>query len=996
MKFKYFSMALAAIALASCSSDDLNIGGEDFKLADDGSQIFATIVEPDDDVTRGGFATQINYNGDGTQKSISQTAMFQEGDQFKMYCSNTWKPQVYAFKQDAKIDGVNGSVFDFAYTEGDNAKYNDNTSTLETREYGVFPAANFAFKDEKRSKLIFTLAPINTYESSSDGYYGPTTTAVEGLTTRKVFGALIPMFGFNQDNKIAFNYMTALIRVQLQGVTEGVHNLVLSQSEKADIAGVTNKFQLNGDFESTEFDATEGAAGTLPVFNRVETDVVAKQTQTIQFSADGSISDYIIYMPIPTGAYDLTKLQLNLDGGANIPLTVATGEYKGKTVGVYAGTWDATKAKNITLGTGTRLTAFQTTPEAATAANLMKINSLLNKYANFGREAIVNVTLTDDITIPKQTEETQVEANKKLFIPELKNDVTLNIEGGSILSDEADAAKKILYIVDKANAGTGKLTINFSAADNTADRTCVKISSTSAQNIELKTTDGAGHTATFAGASFDNAAAKVTLNASFVNAPSITKAAEITVAKDLGVGIDAGASNLIIKDAISGEVTVDGGNVTVEAEAADVIPQIWVKKAATTKLDGADVKIVSGKVTKLIVNKGVTKVAMTGGKIGTLAGEAAADKFADNTNLAVETAGAAEITTVNAVNDATKSTLTFTSTWNAATRASAVTAQANIYTAAQLKAVTDLAGDATLEADITIASDFASIAKNANTNEFHGNAHTISGLTAPLFAAIDDAVDIDNLKLTNVNIVSVDEANGVGAIAPSVAAAVKITNSSVAGTISGHYYVGGLVGKVLTGGALEIGYQAVDASLPEQNAMTAAKVTSDITFTNTKSYGTVGWDEKAATWGQFVGTVTGTGTLVIAENCTGNNKFDKKALKFSYQRTNNGSGTITGYYLGNTTFVGYTDGSGDITYDGKTFKDGWATPVLAVTGDATMQTITAATIYTLENYKELDNATKTTIKGAQAALTNAINKINWSNLTIVSHNKFVANEADVK
>lgn len=916
MKLKYFSMALAAVALASCSSDDLNVAGEDFKLADDGSQIFATIVEPDEDVTRAGFATQINYNEDGTQKSISQTAMFQEGDIFKMYCSNTWKPQVYKFAQDAKIDGVNGTVFDFAYT-GDEpgAEYNDNTSTLATREYGVFPADNFFFTDEKRSKLTFKLDAINTLESGSDGYFGPTTTTVEGLTTRKVYKAVVPMFGFNVDNKIAFNYMTSLIRVQLQGVTEGVHNLVLSQT--AAKTGCTNKFQLNGEFESTKFDATKGAAGDLPVFNRVESDgTAAKEQLTIQFSADGDYSDYIIYVPVPTGKYDLEKLQLKLDAGAAIPLQIASGTHKGKKVGTYDATWTAAVAQDFELGTGTKLLALQSVAEEASALNLMKLNKLLNKYADFGREAVVNVDITGFTAIAKQTDDTQVDANKKLYVPELKNDVTLNITGADITSDETAVADKILYIVDKGNAGTGKLTINFSAEDDAANRTCVKVVSTSAQNIELKTTDGATKTATFAGATFDNAAAKVTLNATFTAAPSITKAAEITIAKDLGVGIDAGASNLIIKDAITGNVSVDGGNVTVEAEAADVIPQIWVKKAAATKLDGADVKIVSGTVTKLIVNKGVAKVAMTGGKIGTLAGEAAADKFDDGTNLAIESAGAAEIATVNDAKDATKCTLAFTSTWNAATAASAATAQANIYTAAQLKAVTGLAANATLQANITIASNFASIAKNDATAIFDGNGHTISGLTAPLFAAIADDVDITNLTLTGVNIVSVDETNGVGAIAPSTAAVVNIAKCSVAGTISGRYYVGGLVGKVL-GGTLTIGHQAADETNVEALAMQNAIVTAGVAFTNTKTYGEVGWDMKAATWGKFVGTVESNGTLKIAENCEGTAAFDKSTsgLKFGYNRTNNGAGTITGYFAGASDKVGYIEGAANVQVD---------------------------------------------------------------------------------
>jgi hypothetical protein len=399
---------------------------------------------------------------------------------------------------------------------------------------------------------------------------------------------------------------------------------------------------------------------------------------------------------------------------------------------------------------------------------------------------------------------------------------------------------------------------------------------------------------------------------------------------------------------------------------------------------------------------------MEGGKITTLGGTLAGTKFADGTALTVETSGAAEIVNVDPLNDATKSSISFSSTWNDATSAvvaSATIAQPSIYTAAQLKAISaEDNATYTMETDVTIsttttAGAFESIALNAATTKFDGNSHTISGLTAPLFAAIANDVNIEDLTLAAVNITwpDADELTGVGALAPTVAATVKVTNSSVAGSISGHYYVGGLVGKVLTGGALTIGYQAANATDTEQEKMTAAKVTSNVNFTNTKTYGSaIGWDDNAATWGQFVGTVSGTGTLTIAENCTGNTSFSKSALKFSYQRTNNGSGTITGYYKGNTDLVGYTTTTGDITYGNKTYKNGWATPVLTVTGDAALQTINEATIYTTAKYQSLDDATKTTIKGAQANLTNTIDKIDWSNLTIVSHNLYVANEADAK
>ena len=1008
MKFKYLSMALAAVALASCSSDDLQLAdGTTMTLADDGSQVFATIVEPEDLVggTRAGFATQINYNEDGSQKSISQTAMFQTGDEFKLYCTHTWKPQVYKFVQDAEIDGVNGSLFEFKDGE---SPYND-AGELSTREYGVFPADNFSFKDERRSKLYFNLPATNAYQVN-EGYYSSQKTSLvtssgTDLSSRKVYSALVPLFGFNKDNKVSFNYMTSLIRVQLQGVGPGSHVVRLTQA--------TGSKKLSGELESSEFVATDGnkEGAKLPVFNTTTAANDAEKAVSVTFPTDGTESDYIIYLPMPTGEYALSDLRLelvnNADPAINLPFTIASGTYKGfgfangvqtNPTGATAAQISAftTAAADFELATGTRLLAKYEGIEKRSVSNLLELNSLLKMYADFGRDANVEITLNNDISIPAAGDGTTVEQNKKLILPTLKNNVTFNIKGGH------DITTNPLVIQDASTTvGTGKFTLHLDAS--TENISCTAVNSTSAQNIELMTTDGTGKTAKFAGATFNNAAAKVGLNATFTAIPTVTAASEITIGKDLGVAIDAGTANLIIKDKMTGAVTVNGGNVTIDAEAADVVPTVIVKKAATTKLEGADVLIKGGTVTALTLGDpsaataaGITaKVKMEGGKIGTLQGTGTSGVFADGTALTVETAGAAEIATVKDLADATKSSISFSSTWNDATSASAATAQANIYTAAQLKAAAGVALPV-MQTDVTIATTttagaFASIVLDGTTTTFDGNGHTISGLTAPLFGAFANAVTIKGLKLAAVNITSTDEANGVGALAPSVAAAVTVENSSVAGSISGHYFVGGLVGKV-TGGSLTIGYQATSAAETEQTKMTAAKVTSDVVFTNTKTYGSaIGWDMNAATWGQFVGTVTGTGVLTIAENCTGNTKFDKSALKFSYNRTNNGSGTITGYYKGNTDLVGYTTTTGNIQYGNKTYKAGWATPVLTVTGDATLQTIGEATILTTEPYKELDDATKTAIKTAQSGvLTNAIDKINWSNLTIVSHNTYVA------
>lgn len=1020
MKFKYLSMALAAVALASCSSDDLKLAdGTTMTLPEDGSKIFATIVEPDGgDLTRAGFATQINYNEDGSQKSISQMAMFQEGDEFKMYCTHTWKPQTYKFVQDAEIDGVNGSLFEFADAD---SKLNDGAD-LSTREYGVYPADKFSFIDENRSNLYFQLPAMNVYEVDG-GYYKATSTSIEGVTNRKVYSALIPLFGFNVENKVSFNYMTSLIRVQLQGVPEGVHQIKLSQNSGTQ--------KLSGVFASTEFDATEGASAKLPVFNTETTTTAAEQTIAVQFETDGSQSDYIIYLPLPTGTYDLTDLRLVYTPDITTPavttgldMTLVSGDYAGGKI-TSTGTatpvdsWAAAKKTAFTgtdaiafeLGTGTRMVASFSGPEEATATNLLKINSLLKKYADFGREANVNLTLAGNIAIPSADALEQVEQNKKLIIPTLKNNVTLNIKGGSFTTNN-------LIIEDAGAAGTGKLTINLIADKATVDAnvTSTKIVSTSAQALEIKTTDDTANslTAKISGASFGNKTTDLTLNATFTAAVDIAAATKITIAKDLGTAIDAGTANVEIKDNITYSVTAKGGNVTVDADGK-TIAALRLTKAATTKLDGeADVLIKAGTVTALTLgtnettSKGITtKVKMVGGKITALQGTIGdtEKKFADGTALTVASEGAAEIGEIKALNDDTKSSIAISATYNKATKdAAATTSQANIYTAVQLKDANEATTN--LLADITIASDFESKTNNGSIATFNGNNHTISGLTAPLFAAVESALTVKDLKL--VAAINNGKDSGInGALAGTVGKssgsgfAVKVENCHVSGTIKGYYYTGGFVGKVIKNGQLTFGYKATDATDEEVAKQTAAKCTSDVTFTNTKTYGVVGWDVNAGTWGQYVGSVADDGTVTIVENCTGNTKFDKKALNFTKQRLNDGAGTINGYFKGNTDLIGFTTTTGDLTYGGKTYKAGLAGTVSLV---GTTKTIADVTFYTTDVYRDLtytgyigttalNTSAQSTIKTNNGTiLTEVVGKYTWTGVTVNSHNLFVAAE----
>ena len=154
MKKKFYLFALVAAALVSCNNDEFQTANDNFKMADDGSQLFVTVDENDGSVsTRAGFA--IRDNGGEYQGMY----IWNQGDKLKVYCTNTWKPQIYELKQDAVLQGVNGArgqVFDFAYVASDEAtedvkkKADYNVEEVQ-REYAVYPAEPI-----QNVKLYFT------------------------------------------------------------------------------------------------------------------------------------------------------------------------------------------------------------------------------------------------------------------------------------------------------------------------------------------------------------------------------------------------------------------------------------------------------------------------------------------------------------------------------------------------------------------------------------------------------------------------------------------------------------------------------------------------------------------------------------------------------------------------------------------------------------------------------------------------------------------------
>lgn len=949
MKLKYLSMAFAAVALASCSSDDLTLSEaiED-QLGE--NQVFAYIADDDADLTRAGFATFYNTENN----KIKQQAVFEKGDIVKVYKTNTWKPQLLKFNKYATISGVNGSVFDWAVpddpaTENVNeGKYNDGTSAndMTNREYAVYPQTLFSFDNENRANLVFTLPAVNDL-SLDNKYVSSKTTDIEGKEDYKIFRTVLPLFGFanTETNEIKFNYMTSLVRVYLEGVSAGEHSIILESEGK----------KLNGEFNAGNFDAADyDATKNIPTFNTEDAANPAEKQTVFKFKATVAESDYVIFLPLPTGEYDLSQLHIMFDYTplANVTAlqtasaaSTAYADYlttDANTNGMYdagdvidydaylagqnpekvaarfgednftlAATWasgakagkyikvsecnDATagkqNSKTQTIGRGIKFLAEKKQAIEQNVGDLSMLNELVASYANYGRSVVANINLTSDITVYDPESNLYTDNGKKLNIPALQNDVTLHIKGGH------DFISNVLKIVnaDGANVTSPKtLTIIFDDVDVPNG-----IEYTASQNIVIETANGGTvGTADSKPLIINNQNVDATIGSGILDF-TLTKAKSLTLSADPGLDINVKAIPVTIKGAVAANtITTEGGAVTVDA-AAGAIERITLAKAATVTINGGAIETLN-----LPIDANQT-VTMNGGSIETVA----AGVLTTPRTVTFNTYGAAVIGTVNNTGDATnKYTYTFNAHWNKATKDADAIAKANnqkeIYTALQLKSVASgIAGNQfELNANVIIDNNFQSIALDADVTEFSAIAGvSISGLTAPLFTDLSNAaLNIIGLTLTGVDITATGT-NGVGAIAKTTSgAAIAITKTSATGSINSQYYTGGFVGKV-TGGKLTIGGAAAD------------KCTSSINFTNSLTYsGTQTFDMKAGTWGQFVGTVTGddaAAALEIKNDCEyKGSAFAKSGLKFPMNRTYKVSdGIVTGYFQGASSKVGYVE-----------------------------------------------------------------------------------------
>ena len=447
-------MALAVGIFASCSSDDFaqNNDNAEYNLANDGTELFVTVGQEGGSTTRAGYANAY----DPSDNTILQQFLWAENDVFKVYCKDTWKPQNYKFTKYATISGANGSVFTWA---DEDSKYNkgDDAADMTNREYAIFPGyepttdagvAQMKFANEYRTALELTIPAVNAYTVSAMAAGTPFdkngTEKTLAQNRMYVANTLIPLFGFvdAENNKVSFQYTTALLLVNLQGLEPGQYKVILTSA--------ANK--LSGVFNSTGFDAAEYDAEDIPTF-ATSTSTADDKSIAATFTADGTLgTEYFIYLPIVTGEYDANDLTVTLKkkGASDYE------DYNGMTISFNGLVKSTPKASlefdgstPVTLENGDFVKVLAKSSSKANAASLAELQTIFNTFNKLTRATEFDVTVAN--TGIKVADDTHLAQYYTLNVPtDQAADVTVNLVG-----DDGNPTPSEYYGYFAAGDGSG-------------------------------------------------------------------------------------------------------------------------------------------------------------------------------------------------------------------------------------------------------------------------------------------------------------------------------------------------------------------------------------------------------------------------------------------------------------------------------------------------------------------------------------------------------------
>lgn len=957
--FRLFPVALAVVALASCSDDLTALNTEEGQFELNPNYLYVS-VENDNPITRAAYVSaNVQAKEQANGNDFFRTLYWSNGDQIKLYSEkNNWRPQIWAY--DDALTGAlpsqykkeNGfSVFKQAVVV---AEHDGEQDAQYTDGYGVMPANLSEFTNELRTKLTFNLEGLRYVQFSQEKLAktaSASETATDAADLYYGFGALnvykstapLPLWGVATTGQMKCKWLTGHLCVDLTNFQD---NIIPQAPLYAGVRGnnylvIQSTKSLWGEFSAINFDPDD--INVAPVLTA---EAAAATTITDGVTKIGDLGKDCIVLNLGSEAMKrvIAYAPIMCDGATTVTATLyqglpATDFESAKTVVLNAvAGWaaDPMVAESIEAGKLYRIVNedARTIETANTPYSLQQ--QLLAMDAEMERDYVV--TINNDVLV--KTANTNYKdmatsvADDHNYVLDLsgidfKHNVTITFAAGKgFTNNEITPAtdKNYLFVKTKAN-GKKKVTIDLGVGKAANNIKAIVVDNNLGSQLVLKGAALTDATQPVAVVNYGTAAANGKLTVADA-ATNVYTAGAINID---AVNADIAKLNLLNNSANDYTVALKNGTIKNTIALATAVPDVDA--------------VALGAVAKNVTIDATGKSAI-----------------ADNITL-TGFAGC-----VNGGGHKVNG-LFFTSTWDGskfADEAAASITTGKIFTAAQLASIAGngtnnyvVMGDIDLNNETwtsvaTLTKNFSGANKKAGLSVGYTSGGvcieeivypTISKLSAPLFnnIALAAAGEIKNFKLSGADITAVSGNQGVlaGAITLTAAANnVTITNVDVENSeidATGKVNVGGLVGNIdgtyaatvafngcdVTGLALTgnkylgglVGYVAkMD---PVVTVGTGALCTFGGTFTLTPTTGVI-YDPAYKAVGQFIGghTRPQAGKVTIKVPAASLNAAltvngaDADGLDLYTQKGKYGIGTGTVVYydvvMGNQTVMGYS------------------------------------------------------------------------------------------
>lgn len=875
---KLFPVALGLLALASCSNDEL-AGGEYAQVG--GQQLIANLEASDEAGTRAAFVP-------GTMG-----ALWQSGDQFRVYDANLQKYDIYE---------CNGTAIALKGT----------TAKAEAHAKALFPGNQvfYAGYDDANDDIVAVMGIEKTWAYGGQDEIGGVTGYVGSL----------PMWGdvkteSTEKLEVDLKYLTGYTDITVyKGAAKKIRVIAAASKATGDALAKADATSGNAD-KSSEIDAAS-LDGDTPLSGYFEAQLkdggVLKKTENGLVEATDAYKSYI--------EVDLTASTAD-EAHVYIPIIPATYKYlmiqkwTGDNVTAYSNKtgWETVKAyENQAIGRNTPVRKdliIGTKPTTAVVSSLEDLNTKLSNAAVVDG-AVLNVTIKEgsELATTEALQTLSIPAGKKLSLtidgviknstPNLPFTITGGAEGTvvnvKIEGTEAvvlDNANKLTLVGSAKSTGTEahkQLTLKGAGAVQLGNGTAgpfstdmnVVVTNVTGNNLTVDAYSG-----TIAAIDLD---AATTTNTITVKSGTVTAIGGTTPAKGV---VTVGENPATTAEPIVGSIATKTGAVTVHANATvtDVTTETGVptvNAAINSLTTGAATAIIAASVAELNASAAALAITLTGTK-------AAADDVVEIEELNATDDENVQAITVNSTDKAAIGTVTFAKTGSTLTSNSSlstgakvadiktteINASGEIYTAAQLAGVTtgkDYKVMGTI--DLTNIAEWVPVNSNGT---FDGNGKTISNVNGSLFGIISGGT-VKNLTINTVNnnadvkpikgglaaqatgTVTVQGVTITAATVGKDAAAeattadfgglfgktngtITLLDNKVTATINGYANMGGYIGNV-AGGSVTI--QTTKADATYQSVITFKQESA---ATSGLLFGTVG---------NFIGSITGTGVTV--------------------------------------------------------------------------------------------------------------------------------------